>query len=333
MSMSFGRTNASGAAIGAWRFTHAAALPETVLHNTFLAVTALEAPEVILSDAIPPTAAAGALWFQIYDPTDGLALSSTAVPFRVMGAYQWDAAAAVWTLLDAYYTYLGAWRKIAGLPPVGTALADCTWAQIDRIGKAGKAAEYFCVGDTKDIVLNTAETLTLRIIGFDHDDLAAAGGGKAAMTFDTVDCLNTKHPLNPTSTTVGGYSGCAFYSTLNHTIWSTLPVDLRSVVKQVNKPASAGTSSAQIVVTADRIFLMSQVEVQGTVTNAMPGEGTQYAFFTSGGTKVKKATETAATWWNRSSGGSQSFCIVSAAGTASTNNAHVLNGVSFGLCV
>ena len=99
--MAYGRTNASGAAIGAWRFSFADTLPGTVLHNTFLAVTGIPAPAILLSDAAPEQPADGEIWFQISDPADGLVMSSTAVPFRVLGAYQWGEVNNEGTLLTA----------------------------------------------------------------------------------------------------------------------------------------------------------------------------------------------------------------------------------------
>ena len=339
--MAFGRTNATSAAIGAWRFMHAAALPETALHNTFLAITAIEPMTVLLSDAVPTEPAAGDLWFQIDDPTDGMAMSNTALPFKVMGAYQYDATNGTWTLLPAYYTYLRAWRELPGLPPEGTPLGSCSWDQIHRIGKAGKAAEYFCVGDTKDIALATGEILTLRIIGFDHDDLTAAGGGKAPITFDTADCMNTAQPMNASNTNVGGYSGSALYAALTNTIYGTLPQDLRTVMKEVNKFTTAGSNSATVVTTAEKLFLLSEVETTGQVVKGFSGEGVQYAFYTSGGTRVKRVNDAASGWWLRTPckaitngiAGTTHFAGNTNSGAIAHLGASTASGVAFGLCV
>lgn len=73
----------------------------------------------------------------------------------------------------------------ASLPAVGTSLEDCTWEQISAISAAGKAAEYFSVGDTKSVYLKgTVGTLALDttlyvyILGFDHN-------GGTGITFGT----------------------------------------------------------------------------------------------------------------------------------------------------
>lgn len=240
-----------------------------------------------------------------------------------------------WSLLTAYYAYCGVWHTLPGIPPVGTSLESCSWAQIDRIAAAGKAATYFAVGDSKTIALSTGENITLKIIDFAHDDLSASGGGKACITFGTSDCMATSQKMNSTDTNVGGYSGCAFYGTLTNTIFGTLPAELRAVVKQVNKKTSAGNQSATIVTTAEKIFLLSEVEVHGALTYARSGEGTQYAIFTSGGSKVKKIGAAASGWWLRSPGanGATAFCYVNSDGTANVYGASAASGVAFGLCV
>ncbi|MEG0766205.1 MAG: hypothetical protein RR482_00680, partial [Clostridia bacterium] len=67
-----------------------------------------------------------------------------------------------WSLLTAYYAYCGVWHTLPGIPPVGTSLESCSWAQIDRIAAAGKAATYFAVGDSKTVALSTGENITLK---------------------------------------------------------------------------------------------------------------------------------------------------------------------------
>ena len=318
---------------GSWRFITATELPATVAKRTFLAVTATIPGSIVLSDGAPESPATGDLWFHITDPGQGRVLSDGTVPFQCWGAYQWSGTA--WTLLTAYYSYLGAWKTVQGLPPLGTSLENCTWEQIGRIAEAGKATDYFVIGDTKSIVLTTAETLTLRIIDFAHDDLNGTSGGKAAMTFDTVDCMNDSKSMNSSATNVGGYSGSAFYNELTNVIFHTLPEELQTVVKTVTKKSSAGSQSSAITTTGEQIFLFSEVELHGTLTYSKAGEGTQYALYTSGGSKVKKQSGSAIIWWTRSPSApdSASFCSVSASGAPYGQGATTGNGIAFGLCI
>ena len=223
---------------------------------------------------------------------------------------------------------MGTWRKLAGLPPLGTALADCSWDQINRIGAAGKAEAYFCIGDEKQIVLSTAETITLQIIGFHHDDLFAAGGGKAPFTFGFKSCMNTTQQLNPANTNAGGYPGCPFYATINNAIYGSLPADLRGVMKNVNKRSGS-------IITQEKLFLLAEVEVFGGITHAQAGEGTQYAYFTNGGTRIKTVAEVTSAWWTRSytPGGPTTFAGVTASGSTVSLGATSFNGVVLALCL
>lgn len=333
--MIFNTTSGGAAKVGDWKFITAAAKPATVAKNTFVAITSTTVTSITVSDTQPATPASGDVWFHLSNPEHGLAQSDGSVPIRCWGAYQYNGTTEQWTLLVGHYSYCGQWADLPSLPATGTSLQDCTWEQINRICQAGRASEYFAIGNTKTITLSTTETLTLRIIDFAHDDLSDAGGGKAAITFDIVDCMNTAQAINSTNTNVGGWSGSAFYTTLINTIYGTLPEDLKAIIKTVNKKTSAGNQSATIVTTADKIFLLSEVEVHGALTYAKTGEGTQYALYTSGGSKVKKVNSAASLWWLRSPSGSYAggFCNVTSSGAASGNDASNANGVAFGLCI
>ena len=323
----------SPAAAGSWTFGLATALPATVADSTILAIVADATAPYYLADAAPTEPSNGDVWFHVTDPEAERMMTNGANDMYCWGAYQWNGTA--WVLLTTYKSFLGSWTELPGLPPIGTSLAACTWEQINRIGAAGKAADYFCVGDTKTVTLTTGEAITLRIIDFAHDDLAVTGGGKAPITFDVANCLATTQKMNPTDTNVGGYSGCALYATLTSTIFNTLPVDLQNVIKQVYKKTSAGNQSDSIVTTAEKIFLLSEVEVHGAITCAKTGEGTQYALFTSGGSKVKMVGASAAVWWMRSPLGNQAsyFCTVEISGSAYRELSSQLRGVAFGICV
>ena len=222
-----------------------------------------------------------------------------------------------------------------GLLPVGTSLAACTWEQINSIGAAGKQADYFAIGDEKPITLSTSEVITLQIIGFNHDNLSGVASGKAPITFGFKNCMNTAQKMNQTNTNVGGYSGCALYATINNAIYNSLPDDLRAVMKNVSKLTSAGDQSATIVTTQEKLFLLSEVEIFGSITYARSGEGTQYAFFTNGGARVKTIAGVASYWWERSPFGSNAeiFCAVTSLGAVGLNSAGNQKGVALGLCV
>ena len=70
-------------------------------------------------------------------------------------------------------------------------------------------------------------------------------------------------------------------------------------------------------------------------TYSVSGEGTQYAYYKAGNSKVKNKSGSASSWWERSpfSGYSNLFCCVNSSGGATNSNASSSFGVAFGFCV
>ena len=216
---------------------------------------------------------------------------------------------------------------------VGRDLESTSWADISSISELGMAQQFFQVGDQKSITVNGVKYQT-RIIGFNHDNLTS--GGKAGITFQMVDCLNTTYNMESSNTNANGWLNCAMRKThLRTTIWGQLESSLKSVIKTVNKLASSGNQSATIQTAQDTLFLLSEVEIFGKVTYSKAGEGSQYAYYAAGNSTIKKVNGSADYWWERSPGGSNSasFCFVNSGGTASNNNASYAGGVAFGFCV
>lgn len=214
-------------------------------------------------------------------------------------------------------------------------LSKNTWAQIAKASAAGKASQLWSVGDTKDITVGS-ETLTLVIMGFNHDDLAS--GGKAGITFGMKNLMATTRRMNASNTNSGGFTGSEMYSWLQNTLLPTLPSDLQTVLKNVNKKTSAGSQSSTINTNSMKLFLFSEIEIFGSTTYSKAGEGSQYSYFATAANRVKylsNGTEPAYWWWERSpyGGGSNIFCTVTSDGYAGGNDADYVNGVCFGFCV
>ena len=214
-------------------------------------------------------------------------------------------------------------------------LANNTWAQIAAASEAGVAASTWSVGDTKNITVG-GETLTVEIVGFNHDDLAS--GGKAGITFGLKNLMANTRQMNSSNTNAGGFTGSDMYEWLQGTLLNSLPSDLRAVLKSVNKKTSAGSQSSTINTNAMKIFLFSEVEIFGSVTYSKSGEGSQYSRFATASSRVKylsNGSGSANFWWERSPFGSDSvsFCNVSSVGNASGDAAGNSWGVCFGFCV
>ena len=214
-------------------------------------------------------------------------------------------------------------------------LANNTWAQIAAASEAGVAASTWSVGDTKNITVG-GETLTVEIVGFNHDDLAS--GGKAGITFGLKNLMANTRQMNSSNTNAGGFTGSDMYDWLQGTLLNSLPSDLRAVLKSVNKKTSAGSQSSTINTNAMKIFLFSEIEIFGSVTYSKSGEGSQYSRFATASSRIKylsNGSGSADLWWERSpyGNGSNDVCSVDSNGSASSNYASYSRGVCFGFCV
>lgn len=221
-------------------------------------------------------------------------------------------------------------------PVMLISLSDSTWEQIATASEAGLAESLWSVGDEKNITVGT-ETLTLLIKGFNHDTLTS--GGKAGITFGLKNLMKDTRNMNSSGTNEGGFTGSEMYTWLQDTLFSTLPSDLRAVIKTVNKRTSAGNKSTTINNDPMKLFLFSESEIFGTKTYSIGDEGEQYPYFATQQNRIKylsNGTGSANFWWERSpiASASTSFCCVNSTGNAgSANLASVSRGVCFGFSI
>ena len=215
---------------------------------------------------------------------------------------------------------------------IGDNLNDTDWADIDICGRLGMAQQFFKVGDSKTVNIG-GTNYEVQIIGFNHDDKVS--GGKAAYSFQLVDCLNQTQQMNTSNTNTGGWNGSAMRGRMS-TYKSQFPAALRNVIKTVKKKSgTGGGSSSGTQQTNDDLFLLSEIEIFGTTTYSVAGEGTQYEWYKAGNSRIKKVNGSANIWWERSpySGNADFFCYVNSSGDANVNDAYDSRGVSFGFCV
>ena len=73
----------------------------------------------------------------------------------------------------------------------------------------------------------------------------------------------------------------------------------------------------------------------GSTSYSVSGEGTQYAYYKAGNSKVKNVSGSANGWWERSPFASitTGFCFVYSNGSAFSGIASSSCGVAFGFCV
>lgn len=220
--------------------------------------------------------------------------------------------------------------------------ADSDWVTIAELSENGQAQSFFSVGDEKTIELTTGEQVTLVILGFEHDDLTS--GGKAGMTIGMKNLLATTYRMNATATNAGGWEESEMRTSTMATLLSQLPSDLQGVIKQVNKKATAGSASTSITTSADKLWLLAEVEVDGTTSAGYADEGEQYEYWktvkdgTVAADRIKylsNGSGSADIWWLRSPNVSVSttFRTFGSTGIVTGSYANPTRGVSFGFCI
>ena len=174
-----------------------------------------------------------------------------------------------------------------------------------------KAKAAMDAGTKFSMKLTNGKTLTYRIIGINHDDVAD-GSGKAGLTFLTIT-THIESRMNATDTNAGGWEKSELRQKMNSgEIWKLMPSDLQSKVKAVTKltnnaDGSKANKDTAVTATTDKLFLLSYSEIVETPHSAWSGyswigsEGTQYEAFKG---KVTNSSNPCITtsdiWWERS---------------------------------
>lgn len=209
--------------------------------------------------------------------------------------------------------------------------ANNSWASIIAACHSGSVPSTWVVGNSKIMTIN-GTSYQVDIIGKNHDTYTA--GGKAPLTFQLHDCYGETKNMNSSDTNSGGWTSCAMRSTHLPAILALMPTEVQNGIREVNKLTSAGSQSSTINTTADKLFLLSEVEIFGSTSYSAAGEGTQYDYYKAGNSKVKKRNGSATDWWERSPMASRSagFCLVDSDGNAFISLASYASGVAFGFC-
>lgn len=243
-------------------------------------------------------------------------------------------------------------------------LNDNSWAAIKQVSDANMGANFWSVGDCKEITMNgkVSNGLTLTnysawvfIIGFNHNS-EREGNGIAFQGFKATkngtpvclvdsrygnQCSSVWFCMNASSasgsaTNAGGWASCGMRKDIMPLIKAAFPSDLQAVIKPSTIFTASNPGNIELTATEDEVFLLAEYEIFGIRTYASPKEPNylkQYSYYSAGNSKVKykhNATSAAAFWWERSpaSGNSGSFCRVYADGSASSTDANLSYGVS-----
>ena len=238
----------------------------------------------------------------------------------------------VYNILKGRTLIGGTGYDITFAPSYDPVFANNTWEQIIEACHNNEVPDTWKVADHKPMTINGVD-YQIDIIGKNHDTYSD-GSGKAPLTFQLHDCYADAKQMNSTNTNNGGWTSCAMRSTHLPAILALMPTEVQNGIQEVNKLTSAGNQSATINTTADKMFLLSEVEIFGRSTYSKSGEGAQYDYYKAGNSKVKNRNGSTFGWWERSPVGSMSlaFCFAQNTGNAYYSLATNTFGVAFGFC-
>lgn len=179
-------------------------------------------------------------------------------------------------------------------------LEQLSWEQIAIASQDGQADKLFNIGDTKTFSLSNGEEITVAILDFNHDDLSS-GTGKASMTFGMLGVLQQTYRMSQyNESQIHSWEQSEFRTNDIPTILLTLPNELQSALKQVNKKTLKGNWSGTEftpVTTVDKLFLFSTDEVTSGYGWNSGDEGSIYPYFVD---KLGEGIANYTNWWLRS---------------------------------
>ena len=230
------------------------------------------------------------------------------------------------TLID------GTGYDITFKPSYDPVFANNTWEQIIEACHNNAVPDTWKVADHKPMTIGGSDYL-IDIIGKNHDDYSD-GSGKAPLTFQLHDCYKLAKAMHSTAANTMGWTKCSMRVEHLPIILKQMPADVQSGIREVNKITVGGGRSTVLITTQDSLFLLSEVEVFGSVINSRSSEGTQYDYYKAGNSTVKNFNGSAYDWWERSptANSTRYYCNVKRTGSSINSNANVTHGVAFGFC-
>lgn len=227
-----------------------------------------------------------------------------------------------------------------------TSLANNTPDIIAAAAKSGQAANYWSVGDKVGIAVNGSfgglsynNTVYAFILGFNHNSSVEGGNsihfqfGKTAAGVDiafvnSYGSTSTGFCMNTSNINSGGWNNSYMRKTICPAFLAALPKAWQNIIaactKYSDNTGGGSNTASYVTATSDKIWLLSEMEVQGTRSYANSAEANyqkQYDYYRNGNSKVKyqhTATTSACNWWLRSvyAGYTNYFCSVDTDGSA-----------------
>lgn len=204
-------------------------------------------------------------------------------------------------------------------------LSENSWATIREVSSAGLGANYWAVGDMKEITINgtvgnhTFNNLKINafILGFNHNaskegnnlihfQIGKMGTTAVALCDSQYDSSGSSagFRMNTSNTNSGGWNGSYMRKTLlgntgtptspiSNSMMAALPSDLRAVMQSVTKytdnTGGGSDNASYVTATKDYLFLLAEFEAFGTRYGANSAEQNyqlQYDYYKAGNSRV-----------------------------------------------
>ena len=241
--------------------------------------------------------------------------------------------AGTWTVTAATASSTNTADVVVGTANVDMVMIDPvfgnnSWAAIIKACQEKQVPDTWNVGNSCNMTINN-KTYAIDIIGKNHDDYAD-GSGKAPLTFQMHTTYATQYKMNGAE-----YNNCGWKNCLVRTsnafpkLKQVMPAEVVAALKAVTKKTTAGDASSAIDTTSDTLFLLSEIEVQGTRTHSYAGEGTQYAYYKTAANRKKNRA-----WYLRSPriNSTSCFCRTGWDGEADWSVASEVDGIAAAWC-
>lgn len=233
-------------------------------------------------------------------------------------------------------------------------LNNNSWQLISMIASTGRGADYWSIGDTKEVILSgtvgitTYDNVSLwaQIIGFNHNPTHEGGcsihfqlGTTSQNNGTQVSLTDSKYNnqiyssdyfnMNGVASNEGGWEKSKMRTTTLPALEAIMPVDLTEAIKEITKYTDnvgngTGNIETNITATTDRLFLLSYYEVFGDVASNMTnsyenGLTIQYDYYSAGNSRVRyrhSNISSSCYWWLRSPyyNNSTSFTLITTSG-------------------
>lgn len=243
---------------------------------------------------------------------------------------EWSVSASLNNVTKTQTVNIGTQSMKLPLIELADAFAANSWETIIAACQSGNVPDSWAVGDSKSMTIN-GMSYQIDIIGKNHD-VYADGSGTAPLTFQLHDCYSEAKQMYYVNLSGLGWKNTDMRLTYLPAILALMPTEVKNGIHAVNKKTSEGGNSTTIETVSDTLFLLSEVEIFGTASSSVAGEGSQYDYYKAGNSKIKKREGVDEFWWDRSSASGGMFCTVRANGQADASNASNSLGVSFAFC-